>query len=157
MRTNVNVPTAARSKKRGAALVVGLVLLMILTVLGISGMTTATLELTMASNVQFHQQAFQAAETGLDIAIAAGGFAAAISGTGIVLLPTTLGDGSSSTQAVTTFQMATPVPDRAFSLGVGTAGRVQAYHFDIVAQGTAPRNATSTQTQSFYIVGLGDF
>ncbi len=153
MSTNVNLPTAARSEQPGAALVVGLVLLMILTVLGISGMTTATLELTMAGNAQFYQEAFQAAETGLEIAIAAGGFAAAIGGTAIVLPPTTLGDGSSSTQAVTTFQMATPVPDRAFSLGVGTAGQVQAYHFDIVAQGTAPRNATSTQTQSFYIVG----
>ena len=143
------------SKQRGAALVVGLVLLMILTILGISGMNTATLELTMASNAQFHQDAFQAAETGIDIAMSNGGLGAAIGGTGTVLPPTPLGDGASSTQAVTTFQLATPVPDRAFSLGVGTSGAVQAYHFDVVSQGTGPRNATSTHTQSFYVIGPG--
>ena len=134
---------------------VGLVLLMILTILGISGMNTATLELTMASNAQFHQDAFQAAETGIDLAMSNGGFGAAIGGTGAVLPPTPLGDGASSTQAVTTFQLATPVPDRAFSLGVGTSGAVQAYHFDVVSLGTGPRNATSTHTQSFYVIGPG--
>ncbi len=72
-----------------------------------------------------------------------------------MLPPTSLGDGASSTQAVTTFQLATPVPDRAFSLGVGASGSVQAYHFDVVSQGTGPRNATSTHTQSFYVIGPG--
>ncbi len=143
------------SKQRGAALVVGLVLLMILTILGISGMNTATLQLTMASNAQFHQDAFQAAETGIDLAMSNGGFGTAIGGAGAVLPPTPLGDGASSTQAVTTFQLATPVPDRAFSLGVGTSGAVQAYHFDVVSQGTGPRNAISTHTQSFYVIGPG--
>jgi Tfp pilus assembly protein PilX len=128
---------------------------MVLTVLGISGLNTATLELTMASNSQFHQDAFQAAETGIDLAISNGARGTAIGGAGVVLPPTTLGDGSSSTQAITTFEVATPVPDRAFSLGVGTSGSVQAYHFDVVAQGSGPRNATSTHTQSFYIVGPG--
>ncbi len=146
-------PTPA--KQHGAALVVGLILLMVLTVLGISGITTATLELTMASNAQFHQDAFQAAETGIDIAMSGGQPGGALAGAGIVLPPTTLGDGSSSTEAVTTFQLATPVPDRAFSLGVGSTGAVQAYHFDIVARGTGPRNATSTHTQSFYVIGPG--
>jgi hypothetical protein len=142
-------------KQQGATLVVGLVLLMILTILGISGMNTATLELTMASNAQFHQDAFQAAETGIDLAMANGGLGAAIGGAGTVLPPTSIGDGASSTEAVTTFQLATPVPDRAFSLGVGASGSVQAYHFDVVSQGTGPRNATSTHTQSFYVIGPG--
>ena len=153
MTTSLRLLTATRSKQRGAVLVVGLILLMILTVLGISGMTTATLELTMAGNAQFYQQAFQAAETGIAIAIARGGFDAAIGGAGIVLPRTALGDGSSSVQAITTFQIATPIPDRAFSLGIGADGTVQAYHFDVVAEGSGPRNATSTHTQSFYIVG----
>jgi type II secretory pathway pseudopilin PulG len=155
MSKNFGSLSAARSKQRGVVLIVALVLLMILTVLGISGMTTATLELTMAGNAQFYQQAFQAAETGLAIAIARRDFDAAIGGAAIVLPPTTLGDGSSSVQAVTTFQLATPIPDRAFSLGLGADGTVQAYHFDVVAEGTGPRNAKSTHTQSFYIVGPG--
>jgi len=33
---------------------------------------------------------------------------------------------------------------------------VQAYHFDIVATGTGPGSASSTQNQSFYVVGPGN-
>src|SRR5690606_1856014 len=57
-------------RQRGATLVVGLVLLLVLTVLGVSGMNMATLEITMSSNSQFQQDAFQAAETGIDVPIA---------------------------------------------------------------------------------------
>lgn len=53
-------------KQNGAALVVGLVLLLVLTVLGISTMSTASLDLAMAGNDQFAENAFQLAETGAD-------------------------------------------------------------------------------------------
>src|SRR5512134_4057674 len=56
----------------GAALVVGLLLLLVLTILAISGMTTASLELQMAGNEQYQERAFQAAETGIEQAIASG-------------------------------------------------------------------------------------
>ncbi len=141
--------------QRGAALVVGLVLLMVLTVLGVSGMNTATLELTMASNAQFNQDAFQSAETGIDLVIARRSFNTIPGDPGNVIAPTPLGDGSYSTQAVTTFEENTPVPDMGFSMGVGTSGAIQAYHFDIVSTGTGPRNARSTHNQSFYVVGPG--
>src|SRR5262245_66153083 len=61
-------------RQGGAALVVGLVLLMILTLLAISGMNTSTLELQIAGNFQFSQNAFQAAEIGLQRAMAGGKF-----------------------------------------------------------------------------------
>jgi type IV pilus assembly protein PilX len=53
------------NKQQGAALIVGLVLLVVITVLAISGMNTATTELAMARNDQNYENAFQAAETGL--------------------------------------------------------------------------------------------
>jgi hypothetical protein len=62
--------------------------------------------------------------------------------------------GGGETEAVTTFQQTTPVPDIAFSMGVG-GGAVQAFHFDVVAVGRGPRNALSTHNQSFYVVGPG--
>jgi type IV pilus assembly protein PilX len=52
-------------RQRGAALVVGLVLLMVLTVLAISVVRTATLDLTMSGNAQFRENAFQLAESGI--------------------------------------------------------------------------------------------
>lgn len=142
-------------RQQGAALIVGLILLMVLTVLGISGMNTATLELTMASNAQFNQDAFQSAETGIDIVIEGRTFNTIPGSPGNILPMTPLGDGSYTTQAVTAFQVTTPVPDMGFSAGVGTGGSVQAFHFDIVSIGTGPRNARSTHNQSFYVVGPG--
>ena len=138
--------------ERGATLIVSLVLLLVLTVLGVSGMNMATLELTMASNAQAHQTAFQAAETGIDIAISTPPFLTVAPN---VLPVTPLGDGTATAQAVTTYQdPPTPVPDIAFSMG-GTGGGISAWHFDIVAVGTGPRGAISTHNQSFYIVGPG--
>ena len=76
--------------EKGAALVIALVLLLALTVLGISGMNMATLELTIAGNTQAQQLAFQAAETGIDIALSGPVDTAAP-----YVYPTqTLGDGS---------------------------------------------------------------
>jgi len=140
---------APRSRQTGAALFVGLVLLLVMTVLGVSGMNTATLELTMAGNSQAQQQAFQAAETGIDIAISRGAFTTFEP----MVLPTiAVGDGEVDVE--TTFQQSTGVPDAAFSLGVGR-GTVQAFHFDVVASGRGPRGARSTHRQSFYVVGPG--
>jgi type IV pilus assembly protein PilX len=41
---------APPSKQTGATLIVGLVLLLVLTVVGVSGMKTATMEIAMAAN-----------------------------------------------------------------------------------------------------------
>jgi type IV pilus assembly protein PilX len=57
---------ALRKRQRGAALVVGLILLAVLTLLAIAGMNTASTELIMAGNEQFRQQAFQASEAGIE-------------------------------------------------------------------------------------------
>jgi type IV pilus assembly protein PilX len=61
-----------RNRQSGAALVVGLLLLLVLTILAISGMTTASLELQMAGNEQYQERAFQSAEAGIEQAIASG-------------------------------------------------------------------------------------
>lgn len=56
-------------RQRGAALIVGLVLMTVLTLLAVSTMRTSTLELAMAGNAQYHEQALQLAETGITDAI----------------------------------------------------------------------------------------
>lgn len=56
-------------RQRGAALIVGLVLMTVLTLLAVSTMRTSTLELAMAGNAQYHEQATQLAETGIEDAI----------------------------------------------------------------------------------------
>lgn len=142
---------ALPGKQKGAVLVIGLVMLVVITVLGVSGMNGAALELTMAGNAQFHQQAFQAAETGIDISISSGDY---ITSAASILPVTPIDSGDYTTEGTMDFSENTPVPDDAFSMGVGT-GSVQAFHFDVLAIGRGPANAQSTHNQSFYVVGPG--
>ena len=53
-------------RQQGSALFVSLMFLVILTILGVSSMGTARLELKMAANTQFANQAFQASESGIE-------------------------------------------------------------------------------------------
>jgi len=150
---NTRMQSMNRKNQRGAALVVGLMLLVVITVLAVSGMNTATTELAMARNDQTAENAFQAAETGLESALNQGRFN--------TLADTTL------TQSVTyhdlnatiEFEDTTLVPDRAFSLGVGSG--IAAYHFLATSQATSvravgsggERDAGAVHTQAFYVVG----
>jgi len=142
-------------KQSGAALVIGLVLLVVITVLAVSGMNTATTELAMARNDQNYENAFQAAETGLETAISQGQFN--------TLANTNLGqnilNAHDSVTSVIEFEDSTLVPDRAFSLGVGSG--IAAYHFNATAtaeserlQGAdTDRDAIAIHSQAFYVVG----
>lgn len=149
-----NMPVRSFRKQQGAALVVGLMLLVVITVLAISGMNTATTELALARNDQAYENAFQAAETGLATALSQGQFQTASA--------TALAQTPSSHQSISTtiqFEDSTVVPDRAFSLGVGSG--IAAYHFNATSQAefrrdpgnTTDRDSTARHTQAFYIVG----
>lgn len=165
---------ATLRRDAGAALVVGLLLLLVLTILAISGMTTATLELQMAGNEQYQERAFQFAEAGAEQAMAAGVFTtdpAAIAaqfdnptspdptpkrgaGTQIANCPDQSTAAAGQCEYFLRFDQAagvTPVPGGGYSLGTG----LQAYHFVIESAGVAERGAQSEHTQSFYIIGPG--
>ena len=143
-----------QKNQQGAALVVGLLLLVVITVLAISGMNTATTELAMARNDQAYEDAFQAAETGLATALSQGQFATAAQ----AQIPTYI----SSYQTINTtiqYEDSTLVPDKAFSLGVGSG--ISAYHFLATSQAefhrdpgnTTDRDSSAIHTQAFYVVG----
>jgi type IV pilus assembly protein PilX len=141
-------------RQQGAALVVGLILLVVITVLAISGMNTATTELAMARNDQNYENAFQAAETGLENALAQGQFNT-LAGVAVVQDI----NAHDKVSADIAFEDSTLVPDKAFSLGVGSG--IAAYHFLATSQAesrrapgsTTDRDSTATHTQAFYVVG----
>ncbi len=148
--------TGSFKQQQGAVLVVSLMLLVVITVLAISGMNTATTGLAMARNDQNYENAFQAAENGIEQALGQGNFNTAGN--------TTITGQAGSHESFSTvieFENATLVPDRAFSLGSGSG--VVAYHFlatssakSLRAPGsTTDRDSTATHTQAFYIVGPG--
>ena len=144
----------SHKRQQGAALVVGLILLVVITVLAISGMNTATTELAMARNDQNYENAFQAAENGLEQALGQGAFNTQVGATVTKIINT-----HDSVTAQIQFEDSTIVPDKAYSLGSGSG--VSAYHFIATSQAesrrapgsTTDRDSTATHTQAFYVVG----
>ena len=140
--------------QQGAALVVGLMLLVVITVLAISGMNTATTGLAMARNDQAYEDAFQAAETGIATALSQGQFVT----TETTALAQTITDHQEIATTIQ-FEDSTLVPDKAFSLGVGSG--ISAYHFIATSQADflrdpgnpTDRDSSATHTQAFYVVG----
>ena len=124
----------------GAALVVSLVLMLALTVLGVSAMNMSMLELAMATGMESQQGAFEAAETGIEIALAQPAFAT-VAPAHVPAMP--VGEGPFETQTSTVCVTTTAVPDVGFSIGAGS-GAIQAFHFEVVSVGTGPRGAVST-------------
>ena len=141
-------------KQAGAALIVGLLLLVVITVLAVSGMSTATTELAMARNDQNYENAFQAAETGLEAALAQGQF----NSVGTVTVTQYINSNDSVTADIQPDGEPTIVPDRAFSLGIDG---VVAYHFLATATAVSERSpgvatdrdSNAVHTQAFYVVG----
>ena len=137
------LPDIKSRTQAGAALVVGLVLLVILTLLAISGMTTATTELTMAGNEQYQTAAFQAAETGIEQAISGGTFD---TGKAVTVAPHDL-PGNTTQVGTVTVPRGSSGPPEGYSFG-----EFSAEHFEIQSAGTAPRNANATHTQGLWII-----
>lgn len=153
MKTNFQNITD-RNRQQGAALIVGLLLLVVITILAVSGMNTATTELAMARNNQTYENAFQAAETGLENALSQGLF-----NTNATVVVTPATGANEVVSARIDFEDSTLVPDRAFSLGAGSG--ISAYHFIATSQSefrfdpgnVTDRDATAVHTQAFYVVG----
>lgn len=148
-------PQRPPGRESGAALVIGLLLLLVLTLLAITGITTATLELQMAGNVQYKERAFQAAETGIEQAIDNATFNTTVPyvQTDQKVLPAAADndDTYSFTMEFDDETGTTLVPGGGYSLGTG----FQAYHFNIESEGRSERDARSEHVQSVYVIGPG--
>lgn len=146
-----------RARQNGAALVVGLILLLVLTLLAVTGMNTASTELVMAGNEQYRQNAFQAAETGIENALAV-----------LRTVPQTGGPVTTAATRVT----GSANPDDQYSntstyegedknVANFSAGKFTAFHYQIDSAGMSSRNANAQHTQGAYVIqnsaGSGSF
>ena len=142
---------AIGARQNGAALVVGLILLLVLTILAVSGVMTSTLELRMVGNTQLQERAFQAAEVAVEDALAN-----SLLSTSVPVNQPTIPNPNSPNDAYS-YQLRyvgqTTLGSGMTGYSIGSA--FQAYHFQVDASGTGPGNALAQHTQSFYIVGPG--
>jgi type IV pilus assembly protein PilX len=150
MRTSPTIP--CRPRQQGAALVVGLILLLVLTILAVSGVVTSTFELRNVANQQQQERAFQAAEVAVERALTT---AVATTSTPTVVARTPVDPDAADTdefeytlRPVGEFNPPTSAPSSAVSAGVG----LSAFHFQVDATGHAPGDAQSEHTQGFYVI-----
>jgi type IV pilus assembly protein PilX len=130
----------SRARQQGAALVIGLILLMVLTLLAISSMNTASLEFIMAGNEQYRTNAFQAAEAGIEQSIVQGTFNPDAAAQQL--------NGNNTANDTWASQINLPlgnVPQPA--LWGNSWNSFSTYHFEIVSTGSSTRGANAVNTQ----------
>ena len=151
-------PIAARRAQHGAALVVGMLLLLVLTLLAISGMNTASLELTMAGNQQYHENAFRAAETGIERAMVVGMFNPDPS-LPPQRLPETEGETTTIPNTGDAFSATITAANGGMEMGPISGSSFNdytTYHFDIQSNGQSARNAAIVMQQGVAVIAPDD-
>lgn len=143
-------------RERGAALVVGMILLLVLTLLAVSGMNTASTELVMTGNEQFQENAFQAAEMGIEQGLANGDFnpstAAEPIYVGVDVPGTTPNTDEYSTTITPWPAINSPMP----AMWGNRWNSFSTFHFEVRAVGVSARNATTTNTQGMFVIAPFD-
>jgi len=135
-------------RQRGAALVIALLMLMILTILALSGINTATTELAMAGNEQYRRNAAQAATAGIEQAITRVGAVPTAPGAApTVVAPTLLPESETERYATETRF----IGDEG-GLPQSSADKFVGLHFQIDSTGTSLRNASDAQVQGVMVV-----
>lgn len=141
----MNTGTYKRPGERGAALVVGLILLLIITLLAVSGMSTASSELLMAGNEQFRQQAFQASSTGIERTLPT-----------LANMPQTLDpistDGTAPGSSTDTYKITSQYLGDDLNLPGFSAGKFVGFHYSIISDGKSTRGAQTRQTQGAFVI-----
>lgn len=137
--------------ERGNALFISLVFLVILTTLGVSAAGTGRLEFMMAANTQFRNQAYQAAESGIDavLRIDPDILKAILPGAPMVR-PFTFNPTTSAEQVNTeTKSLGTgECPGRNGSVGIGTS---DSYIFTVDSTSQSQRGGRANHQQGFCI------
>lgn len=140
------------ARQQGAALVIGLILLVVLTILAVSGVFTSTMELRMVGNTQLQERAFQSAEVGIEEALANPSISTSVS----EIQALTNNPNSAGDQYAYQLQFVCASQPGLDITGMSIQAGFTAYHFQVDATGTAPGNAQALHVQDFYVIGPQD-
>ncbi len=132
------------NRQTGAALVICLMLLSVLTLLATSTLGTAAIALALAGNDQYQTRAFEAAEAGIERAIAVIAAGGATPGTIASTIAGTLASGDSYEAVIRMRGTTAPPP--------GYLDTFTAEHFEIESTGTSLRDAQTTLVQGLFRV-----
>lgn len=132
------------ASQRGAALIMSLVLLLILTLLGVAAMRSSSLQQMMAGNTQEINRAFEAAESGLNKAMADTTNFSDMTNSKPPQTYTFSTMNNAGASVSTTFIQTSPPPRSSRPTGTQSA---QVAHFDQASTGTTMAGAKSVVHQ----------
>jgi Tfp pilus assembly protein PilX len=145
---------ARKSRQRGAALIIGLILLAIITLLAVVGMNISNSELASATSEQLRMRSFRAAETGLEhglddmFKVAAKPGAKLVSPKPVEVAGSPKdADKNAIDNYVTTIEY-----QGEGNIVSGFTSKFSAFHYSVASRGTSARNATSNLEQGAYTV-----
>jgi Tfp pilus assembly protein PilX len=135
-------------KQQGAALVVALLMLLVITLLAVAGMNSSATEFIMAGNEQYRQNAFQASETGVEQTIVTGTF---VPGAAPAIQTNVPVAGSATDQYST--DLTSDLGGAAQPAIWGNSWNTfSTYDFTISSTGTSVRNSKATHAQGIAVL-----
>jgi len=156
--TTINVsrsmPVHVSSKQTGAVLIMSMLMLLVMTLIGITTMNTATLEEKMSANSMNNNISLQASESAVDAALAdTNNLVLALNSSTPISVTTNLGTSGVTSVASITYIGSTIAPGFSFGNNQGT---FSTYQFEAEGTGAVPAaNATSVTVQGIYRIGPG--
>lgn len=136
------------SAQRGAALSIGLILLVVLTLLAFTGMNAATTELFMAGNEQYRKSASQAAAAGVEMAVADLRNVPTVLGAA----PRELSDEVREGYDRDTYRTSTEYIGDETGLPQSSVDKFVGMHYEITSAGASARGAQDTQVQGVFVI-----
>ncbi len=137
----------AINSQDGAALLIAVLILLILTVLGVYAVTTSTLDTKISGFYKWHVEAFYAADAGLDYAVAQYSYGTLVAGSG-----TSYTQNNPQFTVTPTYLASTPPP---VGSGTGIRAGFRAHHYRTVSVGTDSVGiASSTADMWGYRIGF---
>jgi len=137
-----------KRNQRGAALVVALLMLLVITLLAVAGMNSSATEFIMAGNEQYRQNAFQAAETGVEQTIINGNFVPGVSDTPHTDVPAAGSTTDTYSTTLTSDLGGAPQP----GIWGSTWNTFSTYDFTITSTGKSIRNSQATHGQGIAVL-----
>lgn len=152
--------THTRSKQRGAALVIGLILLVVITLLAVVGMNIANTELASATSEQLRLRAFNAAETGIEARMQTLRDEGTTDPTPVEVGPVGVENSPLNTvtdEAADTYSTVLTYHGEGSTMPRFTLGTFVGYHYSVESTGRSTRNAESVHTAGAFIInGTGE-
>ena len=127
---------------------IGLLLLLVLTILGISGMNSASVEFIMAGNDQYRSNAFQAAEAGVEQSIISGTFNPGAAPQPVAGTVPNTSRPDNFTGSIFSPLGGAPQP----AIWGNSWNSFSTYHFEIQSTGFSNRNSQTTHQQGIAVI-----